>query len=141
MKSRDSSVGIALGYGLDYRASRVRFLAGLGIFLFTTASRTALGPTQPPIQCVPGALSLGVKRLRREPDHSPPSSAKAKKCVELYLHSPNTPSWRGDQLKIAQGQLYLYLYLLPTIFMSLSESGTHRSTAWFQRSDASPTQL
>jgi hypothetical protein len=19
--------------------------------------------------------------------------------VELYLHSPNTPSWRGDQLK------------------------------------------
>jgi hypothetical protein len=31
----------------------------LGIFLFTTASRTALGPTQLPIQWVPGALSLG----------------------------------------------------------------------------------
>jgi hypothetical protein len=28
--------------------------------------------------------------------------------VELYLHSPNTPSWRGAQLK-AQGQLYLFL--------------------------------
>jgi hypothetical protein len=27
---------------------------GLGSFLFTTASRTALGPTQPPIQCVSG---------------------------------------------------------------------------------------
>jgi hypothetical protein len=33
---------------------------GLGIFLFTTMSRTALGPTQPPIQSVSGALSLEV---------------------------------------------------------------------------------
>jgi hypothetical protein len=41
--------------------------------------RTALGPTQPPIQWVPGALSLGVKRPRREADHSPPSSAEVKK--------------------------------------------------------------
>jgi hypothetical protein len=30
--SRDSSVGIALGYGLDDRGSRVRFLAGVGNF-------------------------------------------------------------------------------------------------------------
>jgi hypothetical protein len=81
-ESRDSSVGIALGYGLDDRGSR-----GLGIF-FTTVSRTALGPTQPPIQWVPGALSLGVKRPGRETDHSPPSSAEVKECQELYLHSP-----------------------------------------------------
>jgi hypothetical protein len=33
--SRDSSVGISLGYGLDERGSWVRFPAGLGIFLFT----------------------------------------------------------------------------------------------------------
>jgi hypothetical protein len=65
------------------------------MFLFTTASRPALGPTQPPIQWVPGALSLGVKRPGREADHSPPSSAEVKEWVELYLHSPNTPSWRG----------------------------------------------
>jgi hypothetical protein len=51
---------------------------GLGIFLFTTVSRTALGTTQPPIQWVPGALSLGVKRLGHEADHSPPSSSEAK---------------------------------------------------------------
>jgi hypothetical protein len=62
-----------------------------------TASRTALGPTQP-IKWVPGALFLGVKRPRREADHSPPSSVEVKECVELYLHCRNTPSWRGAQL-------------------------------------------
>jgi hypothetical protein len=72
--SRDGSVGIALGYGvLGFDSGR-----GLGIFLFITASRTALGPTQTPIQWVPGSLSLRVKRLRREADHSPPSSAEVK---------------------------------------------------------------
>jgi len=29
--------------------------------------------------------------------------------VVLYFHSPNTPSWRGAQLKKAQGRLYFYL--------------------------------
>jgi hypothetical protein len=56
-------------------------------------------PTQLPIQWVLGVLSLGVKRPEREADHSPPSIAEVKECVELHLHSPNTPSWRGAQLK------------------------------------------
>jgi hypothetical protein len=47
------------------------------------------------IQWVTGSLSLGVKRPVREADHSPPYSAEVKEWVELYLHSPNTPSWRG----------------------------------------------
>jgi hypothetical protein len=82
---------------------------GLGIFLFITTSRIGLGPTQPPIQWVLGALSLGVKRPGREADHSPPSSAEVKECVVLYFHSPNMPSWCGYQLKKkAQGQLHLY---------------------------------
>jgi hypothetical protein len=72
---------------------------GLGVLLFTTESRTALGPSQPPIQWVSWALSLVVKRPGREADHSPPSSAEVKECVELYLHSPNAPPWRGAQLK------------------------------------------
>jgi hypothetical protein len=72
---------------------------GLGIFLFTTASRTALGPTQPPFQWEPGALSLGVKWLGREADHSPPSSAEVKEWVELYFHTPSTPSWRCGYFK------------------------------------------
>jgi hypothetical protein len=51
---------------------------GLGIFLFTTASRPALGSTQPPIPGVPGALSLAVKQPGREADHSSASSAEVK---------------------------------------------------------------
>jgi hypothetical protein len=51
------------------------------------------------MQWVTGALSLGVKRPGREADHSPQSSAEVKECVELYLHSRNTPSWGGAQLK------------------------------------------
>jgi hypothetical protein len=46
------------------------------------------GPIQPPIQWVPGAFSLGLRQPGREDDHSPPSGAEVKECVELYLHSP-----------------------------------------------------
>jgi hypothetical protein len=35
------------------------FQRGLGIFLFTTMSRMDLGPIQPPIHWVTGALSMG----------------------------------------------------------------------------------
>jgi len=80
--SSDSSVGIATGYGLDDR-----MIGRLGIFLITIASTPALRPSQPPIQWVPGALSLRVKRLGREADHTPLSSAEVK-GVELYIHSP-----------------------------------------------------
>jgi hypothetical protein len=51
---------------------------GLGIFLFTAVSSMALGPTQPPIQWVPGVLPLAVKRPGREADHPPTSSAEVK---------------------------------------------------------------
>jgi len=51
--------GTALGYGLDDRV--FESWQSLGIFLFTTASKPVLGPTQPPIQRVPGVLSLIVK--------------------------------------------------------------------------------
>jgi hypothetical protein len=60
----------------------------LGIFLFTTASRTALGPTQPPIQWVPGTLSLGVKRPGRESDHLPPLSAEVKNAWSFTSTPP-----------------------------------------------------
>jgi hypothetical protein len=91
--SRDSSVGIALGYGLDY--SRVRFPAGAGNFSLHHRVQNGSGVHSPPIQWAPGDLSLGVKRPGRETDYSPLSSAEVKECVELYLHAPNTSSWRG----------------------------------------------
>jgi len=62
LRSRVSSVG----YWLDYRGFDSR--QGLGIFLFTTSPRPALVPTQPPIQWIPGTLSLGVKRLGPKAD-------------------------------------------------------------------------
>jgi hypothetical protein len=48
------------------------------IFLYSAASRQVLGPTQPPIQRVLGALSPGVKWPGGEADHSPGSSAEVK---------------------------------------------------------------
>jgi hypothetical protein len=50
---RDSAVGIAIGYGLD--GSGVESRCGRDL---RHPSRPALGPTQPPIQWVPG-LSRG----------------------------------------------------------------------------------
>jgi hypothetical protein len=49
----------------------------------------------------------------READHSPPSSAEVEEWVELYLHSPNTPSGRGAKLGGAQGQLVSLFPFLP----------------------------
>jgi hypothetical protein len=36
------------------------------------------GPPQPPIQWIPGALSMGVKWPGGEADNSPPSSSEVK---------------------------------------------------------------
>jgi hypothetical protein len=73
--SRDSSVGIANGYGLDNRGVGVPVPVGSRIF----SSRPALGSTQPPIQWVPGDLSPWVKRPEREAKNSLPTSAEVKK--------------------------------------------------------------
>jgi hypothetical protein len=55
------------------------------IFLYSTASRPSLGPTQPPIEWVPMGCFLGEKRPGSEANHSlvVPSS----RMLELYLHS------------------------------------------------------
>jgi hypothetical protein len=64
---------------------------GRKYFHVSMSSRPALGPTQPPMQWVPGALSPGVKRPRREADHSPPTSTNAKKTW-VYTSTPHMSS-------------------------------------------------
>ena len=74
---RDSSVGIATGYGLDGPGIESRWEARYS----------------PPVQTGPGAQPasytmgtgsfLGVKRPRRGVDYPPPSNAEVKERVEL----------------------------------------------------------
>jgi hypothetical protein len=51
-------------------------------------STPALGPTQPSIQWIPGALSPGVKLPGREADHSSPTSVEVKKT---WIFTSTTP--------------------------------------------------
>jgi hypothetical protein len=102
--------GIVLGYRLDDWGFE-SWWQGLGIFLFTTVSRPALGPTQPPIQWVPGNLSLGVKWHGCEADHLPPSKCQAQECMEQYLHSLNTPSWCGSKSKHKDNFTFTLYYI------------------------------
>jgi hypothetical protein len=74
-----SSVSIVSDYGAGRPFDRGTIPGrGKGFFL-CPVSRPALGPTQPPVQWVPGVLSPGDKtRPGRDADHSPPSSAEVK---------------------------------------------------------------
>jgi hypothetical protein len=77
--SRNSVVGTATGYGLDERGVGVRVPVGSRI---CSSPRRQDRLWDPPNLLSNGyrrALSSGVKRLGRETDHSPPTSAEAKK--------------------------------------------------------------
>jgi hypothetical protein len=78
---------------------------GQRIFPLASVFRPALGPTQPPVQWVPGGPFPGAKaRPGRDADHSPQSSAEVVNEKELYLLSPQAPPWR------VAGLLYLYIF-------------------------------
>jgi hypothetical protein len=87
--------GIAMDHGIDGQGSS----PWMGkIFLFSTAPRPILGPTQPPIQLVRGALppGLGVKHLL-------PPNSEVKNGGAICL-LPYTP-WSINE---AQEQLYFH---------------------------------
>jgi hypothetical protein len=79
-RSRNSSVGIVMGYGLDGRVS----IPGRSKRFFSfPVSRPVLGPTQPIIQWVHGTLSMEVKRPGRDAVHRPPSSVEINNGVAI----------------------------------------------------------
>jgi hypothetical protein len=77
----NDGVGIATDYGLDDRGSRSSSPCRLKNFPFTS-SRPVLGPSQPPVQLVPGTVSSGVKLV-----------PMSRKCGSVHP-LPHTPSWR-----------------------------------------------
>jgi hypothetical protein len=75
--------------------------------------RPTLGPTQPPVQRVPGVLFRDKARPERDADHSTPSSAKVKNDLLGTFSLP---------CKAVSGRLYL---LLPFNFTICSFFGTN----------------
>jgi hypothetical protein len=86
-------IGIAqYNEGLCARCPWCNYWCWQEIVPFSTASKLALGPTQPPIQCVLEVPSLGVKQYLTTHPHLVPSS----RMVELYFHCPLCmSSWHG----------------------------------------------
>jgi hypothetical protein len=113
-KSRDSSVGIALGYRLDDRGSRVRLPAGAGNF--SLHHRVQNGSGAHPAPWVPGALSLGVKRPGREADHSPPSSAKVKNTWS-YTSTPQYVFMAWCLVKHRDNFTFNFVLVFPEVYV------------------------
>jgi hypothetical protein len=81
----DSSVGIAIRYGLDGPEIDSQWGARF--------SAPQTGPGGYPAFYTMGTGSFpGLKRPGRGVDHPPPSSAKVKERVEQYFYSPSGPS-------------------------------------------------
>jgi hypothetical protein len=75
---RDSSVGIATGYGVVGPGSipgNARFFSHLHSVQTGSGAHPASSPT-----CTGSPFPWGVKQQGRETDHSPPSSAEVKNC-------------------------------------------------------------
>jgi hypothetical protein len=117
----DSSVDTAM----EYRGSRLRFSVGDGNFFLhhsvqnSSDAHTAFYPMRK------SGSFPGVKRAVREAHHSSSPSTKVKECVELYLHSSSTFSWRYAQLNhrdkftsvTYSSHLLIYLILSNDVFI------------------------
>jgi hypothetical protein len=86
--SQDNSVGIVMGYKLDGQGS---IPSRDKRFFSSPVSRPALGPTQPPVRWVWGALSLGGKAAGAW--NWPLRSNAEVKNGGAIPPPPHTPSW------------------------------------------------
>lgn len=80
-----------LGYGLDHRWTEVRFPTWAGDFPLSVASRPALKPTHPAVQCVDRVLSPGIKPLGLQADHL--HAVLRSRMSGSVLPLPHIPSW------------------------------------------------
>ena len=78
------------GLGCELYDPGFQFRQGQEVFLFSKASRPAMGPTQTPVQWIPGVFPR-VKRPGRQVDHS--SSAE----VMNEWSCTSSPSLRGQE--------------------------------------------
>jgi hypothetical protein len=81
-----SVVSVATRYGLDGAGIESRWGQG-----FPHLSTMALGPTQPPIQWLPG-LSWGYSGQEHGVDHAPHVALRLTK-EESYTYTPHGPLW------------------------------------------------
>jgi hypothetical protein len=115
--SRGSSVSIVTDYGLDDRGSRFDPRQRQRIFLLASASKPALGPTQPPVQWVPGVLSPGVKRGRGVTLTTRPHLVPTLRMSRSTSSPPQAPPWRVvGQLyftikRILSGETKIYIFI------------------------------
>ena len=75
---------------------------GQETFLFSKASRPALGPLILSTKCIPRALSPGPKRRQCEADHTPPPNTKVKNEWS-FTSTPHMLYWH------VQGELYFII--------------------------------
>ena len=84
-------------------------------------SRPVLGPTQPPIYWVLGALSAGVKRQGREAGHAFPSNAEVTSQL-LHVSSPSTET---SVLRSQSLQFCLDIHFLSSLLSLIEFLGTY----------------
>jgi hypothetical protein len=103
LANRDSIVCIVTGYGLDDQWVGVQVLVGPRILSSPSHLDQLWGPPNL-LQWALEALSLKVKWLGHEADHSPPASAKVKKSGSIHP-LPHTPSWHSVHLYLTNPNL------------------------------------